>query len=52
MARLHKTMVLAASYNHCLPFECTYHALMIWHMAYGSLNYELKSDIKTKKRLL
>ena len=26
------TILPAAFYNHCLPFECTYHALTICHM--------------------
>ena len=43
---LRRTILPAAFYNHCLPFECTYHSLLryvicnyIWRM--GSQNYEL-----------
>ena len=44
-ACLYRTILPAAFYNHCLLFECTYHALMVCHMklhiAHGSLDYEL-----------
>ena len=30
-----RSILVAASYNHCLPFECTYHALTICHMCGG-----------------
>ena len=30
---LRRTILPAAYYNHCLPFECTYHALTICHMS-------------------
>ena len=28
------TILPAAFYRHCLPFQCTYHALTICHMYY------------------